>query len=92
MIFEVIEEHLIVTPPRLSLRKLALRGFDGRLLARHLRFYRQVLAVHVVHFLLRHQARLGLCDLIDSSVLEMCDVALRLHAVELVSWREPTGR
>ena len=50
----------------------------------HLRLRGQILALRVVHFLLRHQARLRLRDAVQPVELQVQNLVLRFHAVQFV--------
>ena len=64
--------------------ELALRGFQSGLAGIHLRRRRQILALRVIHFLLRHDAGLALEDAIQARVLQVQRVVLRLIALQFV--------
>ncbi len=68
----------------MSFLDLAPRGLERRLRFLDLGLGGQVLALSVVHFLLRHQAGLSLRHAVQPVVLEVQDGVLRLHAAERV--------
>ena len=80
----IIEERLVVHSLRLRQFQLTLRRFETGLGGLHLRFCRQIFALRVIHFLLRHQAGFGLSNAIQPVELKVQHFVLRLYPVLLL--------
>ena len=69
---------------RFGCSQLALGRIQRRFASVHLRGRRKILALGIVHFLLGHDARLSLEDSVQSRVLKMERVVLRIVAFQFM--------
>ena len=84
MILRIIEQALIVSQFRLGHGQLALGRLQSRLAGIYLRRCRQILPLCVIHFLLRDNSGLALKDSIQTRILQVKRLVLRLIPVQLV--------
>ncbi len=88
----VVEQRLIVFPLGFRSRQHAFGGLQIRLGSFHLRRHGKSPALGIVHFLLRHQARLGLRDAIEPVKLQLQHFLLGFHTVQLILGMRNLGR